>query len=348
MLERFCRRLVGDEAAAQDLAQEALLRVHRSLGRLEDPARFGAWLCGIAANLARTWWRRQVRSPVSLEGLATSRPDGTWEPVLLVPLSPEQVVEEAEQTRRVLDAVESLPAPLGRAVALYYLEGLSYAEVAATLDVPVSTVKSRLFKSRSKLRLALEGAAETAEMAEAIGAGSEATDSRRRRETMSKKEKAKMTSTQAPTAPQPKATIHCSFCARPAAEVPRLIAGPGSVYICSDCVAKCNEIIAAAVAQEVKGKGQAVSAADLSRYTGRYATPEIGEVEIGLIGGQLIGTSPQLPAGITMGFTPEGEHAFRVAGGPENGQLAVFEMDEAGKPTAVRIDRYRLTRQHGE
>lgn len=52
-LRRFCDRLLGDAAPAQDLAQETLLRAFQALPRLEDPARFGAWLFGIAANPAR-------------------------------------------------------------------------------------------------------------------------------------------------------------------------------------------------------------------------------------------------------------------------------------------------------
>src|SRR5262245_36053207 len=156
-LDRFCRRLMPEPGAAQDLAQETLLRGFQSLARLEDAERFGAWLCGIAANLARWWWRRQARWPVSLDNLAETYPDvprAAWAASL--PATPEQVVERAEQTRRLAAAIESLPPALARAVALHYLEGLSYAEAAAALDVPVSTVKGRLFKSRTRLRRVLD------------------------------------------------------------------------------------------------------------------------------------------------------------------------------------------------
>ena len=152
-LLRFCRRLVPDEGDAQDLAQEALLRAPGALPRLAAPARFEAWLCGIAANLARSWWRRRARAPLSLEGLA---PDAAArEPALRVLRTPEQAAVEAEGARRVQAAVEALPPALGRAVAMFYLEGLSYAEVAAALAVPLSTVKSRLYEFRARLRLVL-------------------------------------------------------------------------------------------------------------------------------------------------------------------------------------------------
>ena len=68
---------------------------------------------------------------------------------------PDQVEETAERSRRLADAIASLPAPLARVVVLHYLDGLNYVEIAAALDVPVSTVEGRLFKSRQRLRTEL-------------------------------------------------------------------------------------------------------------------------------------------------------------------------------------------------
>src|SRR5919202_1202614 len=77
----FCRRLVG-AGAAEDLAQETLLRAVQAIGHLKDPARFAGWLFGIAANLARKWWEQQARWPLSLEALARVHPDVPWEQAL--------------------------------------------------------------------------------------------------------------------------------------------------------------------------------------------------------------------------------------------------------------------------
>ncbi|HEX2186119.1 MAG TPA: bifunctional nuclease domain-containing protein, partial [Chloroflexota bacterium] len=155
-LTRFCHRLMPDPHVAQDLAQETLLRAYESLGRLEDPTRFGAWLFGIAANLARWWWRRHGRWPLSLEALAASYPDVPWEAAFPASRSPEQVLEAAEERRRLEGAIRTLPAALAQVLMLHYLDSLSYAEIAAALAVPVSTVKGRLFKSRVRLRRALD------------------------------------------------------------------------------------------------------------------------------------------------------------------------------------------------
>ena len=101
-------------------------------------------------------------------------PRAAWAASL--PATPEQVVERAEQTRRLAAAIEALPPALARAVALHYLEGLSYAEAAAALGVPVSTVKGRLFKSRTRLRRALAPAEPAA------GGAGRSTAPRRRKE----------------------------------------------------------------------------------------------------------------------------------------------------------------------
>jgi len=158
-LTAFCYRLAGAQGGAQDLVQETLLRAVVSLGRLEAPDRFEAWLFGIAANLARKRWQRERRVPLSLDTVM-AHPD--VEGVAVRPLwaTPEIALELAERARELERAIGALPRPLGRVLALHYAEGLSYAQIAAQLGVPVSTVKGRLFQSRRRLRLALGIAAD--------------------------------------------------------------------------------------------------------------------------------------------------------------------------------------------
>ena len=292
LLERFCERLIDDRVAAQDLAQETLIRAHGALARLEDPSRFGAWLHGIAANLARTWWRRQARAPLSLDALGQGQSGereshawsgemgGTAPPVAsiapLTLLGPEEAALEADRSRQLRAAVEALPPALGRAVALYYLDGYSYAEVAAALQIPVTTVKSRLFKSRGRLRLALAPEHQPARAAHVTGTPAAPGTARggHPRTNQAGKRKVPMTANAAPGTAgppgetrtagstgaatitgamdpagtggetgRPRNVVHCSFCAKPHEQVERLIAGPGQVYICNRCVARCNEIL---------------------------------------------------------------------------------------------------------
>ncbi|HXI17046.1 MAG TPA: RNA polymerase sigma factor, partial [Chloroflexota bacterium] len=151
-LARFCRRLTGDAESGADLAQETLLRAQQSVGRLSEPYRFGPWLFGIAANLAKKLWRAEARRPLSLESLLSGYPHVPWDESHTVAPSPERRSEVAEELRLLADAIAALPPALSRVVVLHYLDGLNYAAVAGALDVPVSTVKGRLFESRSRLR----------------------------------------------------------------------------------------------------------------------------------------------------------------------------------------------------
>lgn len=125
-----------------------------SLRRLEEPQRFEAWLFGIAANVARKRWQRELRAPLSLD-TAMAHSDAKWVAVRPLWETPRIALEREERAREVERAVGALPQQLGQVVALHYADGLSYAEIAAALGVPVSTVKGRLFKSRRRLRLAL-------------------------------------------------------------------------------------------------------------------------------------------------------------------------------------------------
>ena len=140
---RLCRRILDSEAAAEDVAQEAALQAFLNLGRLREPRHFAAWLHPIAANLAYGALRR--RTPRSLDPLV--------EDASLVDASPkpEEVQAARELHDTVLTALKELSDVNREAVIGYYLEGLSYAELAELLDVPISTVKGRLYKGRRQL-----------------------------------------------------------------------------------------------------------------------------------------------------------------------------------------------------
>jgi len=151
-LERFARRLMGDPDRGEDLVQETLLRAQQSIARLGAPYRFGPWLMSIAANLARKAWRAEARRPLSLEWLISAYPNVAWDEADTSIPSPEQTTEAAEEARLLAEAIAALPPSLSRVVVLHYLDGLDYAQVARSLDLPVSTVKGRLFASRTRLR----------------------------------------------------------------------------------------------------------------------------------------------------------------------------------------------------
>jgi hypothetical protein len=158
MLLALCRRALGDQALAEDAAQEAALEALVGLDRLRRPERFGSWLAGIGLNVCRRWRREQARESWSLAAVTGGRAAPNLEPTAdEAPGRPEEAAEAAEAARRVRLAVRRLPAGQRAAVVLFYLVGLAHREVAALLGIRVGAVKTRLHKGRAALREELEG-----------------------------------------------------------------------------------------------------------------------------------------------------------------------------------------------
>ena len=136
-----CLRAAGRPEAAADAAQEAVLQAMLGLGRLRDEARFGSWLVGIGLNVCR----RDRRDRARLAGPSPAEPvaDGR---------GPAELAEAAHVADGVRGAIAALPDGQRHAVALFYLAGLTHAEVADRLGVRVGAVKTRLHKARERLR----------------------------------------------------------------------------------------------------------------------------------------------------------------------------------------------------
>ena len=131
-------RMLGDDDLARDVVQEATVVALVSLGRLRSPDRFGAWLCGIALNVARRWLH-ELRSPPPR--LPLSRP---------VRGADEQA-EAAELASLVRAVVTDLAPGQREAVLAFYWGGLTHQEVAAELGLSVGAVKARLHQARAAL-----------------------------------------------------------------------------------------------------------------------------------------------------------------------------------------------------
>ena len=145
---RLAYRLTGNKHDAEDLTQEVFVRVFRSLSTY-TPGSFEGWLHRITTNLFLDQVRRKNR--IRFDALADDASDKLEgrEP------SPEHVVIEGVMEADVQAALDALPADFRAAVVLADIEGLSYEEIAATLDIKLGTVRSRIHRGRSQLRASL-------------------------------------------------------------------------------------------------------------------------------------------------------------------------------------------------
>jgi RNA polymerase sigma-70 factor, ECF subfamily len=138
-------RMTGNRDEADDLAQETFIRAYRGLPGFRPDGQFGAWLYRIAVNVCLTHRRRsRDTAGESLDEMAA--------PVIDMSLSIEELAEQHEVQAAVHQAILSLPERYRAVVVLYHLEGRSYSEIAAILDLPVNTVRTHLHRGRVMLR----------------------------------------------------------------------------------------------------------------------------------------------------------------------------------------------------
>ena len=142
-------RVLGDYAEAEDVTQEAFVRVWRGLPNFREQARFTTWLYRIVYNLCLN------RLPGLRHQLLQVEP---LDEVLPAPMpSPAEVVERQEQIAFLHARLNQLPEQYRLVLTLRYLQGLSYAEIAAVLGVPLGTVKTHIHRARRLLRERLRG-----------------------------------------------------------------------------------------------------------------------------------------------------------------------------------------------
>ncbi len=146
---RTIQSVVRDRGVAEDLLQECFVRAYRNLNRVDQSVTtLAPWLHRIGLNLSYNRVSRRSAFLPGLEFMAN---------LLASPrLAPEWQAERAELKRAVQDAILHLEPKYRLVIVMYYLQELSLQEIAARLDIPKGTVKSRLFYARQQLRRVLE------------------------------------------------------------------------------------------------------------------------------------------------------------------------------------------------
>ena len=159
---RLISRLVRDPAEVEDVAQDAFIKAYRALPQFRGDSAFYTWLYRIAINTAKNAVVSRDRSPVEYD-LDRNNNDESYDMQGRMKDSetPEGLVLTDEIRSTVNAAIDALPEDLRTAIVLRELEGLSYEEIAAAMDCPVGTVRSRIFRAREaidrRLREVFEG-----------------------------------------------------------------------------------------------------------------------------------------------------------------------------------------------
>ena len=149
MVYRTALAVTGDPAAASDLLQDVFLRMHRFADRIDPERPLEPWLYRTTTNLTYTWIKRRKRFLRPLEDMAEWLSGGKKE-------SPSHLAEKDEEWEDIRKAIARLPLVQRIVVVLYYINDLSLQEISEVLDVPVGTVKSRLYYGRQVLKRNLE------------------------------------------------------------------------------------------------------------------------------------------------------------------------------------------------
>ncbi|WJH32994.1 sigma-70 family RNA polymerase sigma factor [Paenibacillus aurantius] len=138
--------ILGNEQDALDASQEALIRIYRKIDSYEEKALFKTWVQRIVTNICIDKFRK-TKPTVSIE---------EHEMVFATGLLVEEEVLAAYVAKDIHDAIDKLPPHHRTVVVLRYLQDFSYNEIAESLDLPINTVKSYLFRARQQLQSLLQ------------------------------------------------------------------------------------------------------------------------------------------------------------------------------------------------
>ncbi|AUB80946.1 RNA polymerase sigma factor RpoE [Candidatus Thiodictyon syntrophicum] len=144
-------RYVRDQSEVLDVTQEAFIKAYRALAGFRGESAFYTWLYRIAVNTVKNHLVAQGRRPPTDDVDAQTAEQLEGGGRLRESATPERQLLTDEIARTVQQALEALPEDLRTAIVLRELEGMSYEEIAATMECPIGTVRSRIFRAREAI-----------------------------------------------------------------------------------------------------------------------------------------------------------------------------------------------------
>ena len=144
-------RYVSDPSEAQDVAQEAFIKAYRAVKRFRGDSAFYTWLYRIAINTAKNWIVAKNRRPPNSDIDASDAEQYAISSRLRETSTPERELLREEIEHTVFDTIAKLPEDLRTAIMLREMDGMSYEEIAITMECPIGTVRSRIFRAREAI-----------------------------------------------------------------------------------------------------------------------------------------------------------------------------------------------------
>ncbi|UCG53824.1 MAG: sigma-70 family RNA polymerase sigma factor [Candidatus Latescibacterota bacterium] len=153
----ICLKMVRDREEARDLAQDAFIKVFSMLDRYNPSFAFSNWLFKITSNLCIDSMRKRRVDTLPMDEPVRGA-KGEYERQYASPTAtPDKVLLKKEKMKLLSRAIEELPPHYRIMIVLRHQEGLSYEEIAETLEVPLGTVKARIHRAREMLKTRLDG-----------------------------------------------------------------------------------------------------------------------------------------------------------------------------------------------
>jgi RNA polymerase sigma-70 factor (ECF subfamily) len=148
---QLVNRYVRDADEAMDVAQEAFLKAYRAIDRFRGDSAFYTWIYRIAINTAKNHLVASSRRPPGGDIDAQEAEQYDSAAGLREYDTPERLLLKDEIQATIAEAIEALPDDLKTAITLRELEGMSYEEIAQTMECPIGTVRSRIFRARDAI-----------------------------------------------------------------------------------------------------------------------------------------------------------------------------------------------------
>jgi RNA polymerase sigma-70 factor (ECF subfamily) len=153
---RLLSRMIRDPAEIEDVAQEAFIKAYRALPQFRGDSAFYTWLYRIAINTARNWLAANKRAPSTPSAFENEEGETFNESDVLTDGSnPESEMASRQIAETVNKAINDLPEELRNAIVMREIDGMSYEDIAESMNCPIGTVRSRIFRAREAIALRL-------------------------------------------------------------------------------------------------------------------------------------------------------------------------------------------------